>query len=380
VRVLFVDQYTSLGGGQQCLLDSLEGVLARGWQASVTVPGDGPLVDRIRQKGVEVIPIRSGPYRSGNKRAADFLRYIGDRVSQKRTLRRELGRHSFDLVYANGPRILSACVEAAGGGLPVLYHAHSYLGQSYSVRLVGRSIRRGQVTIAACCHYVAEPLASFVPRGHLHIIPNGVSELAYAPSPKPEVRIGMIGRIAPEKGHLVFVEAAKLLSRELPRVAFVICGSAATSDAPYLSSVGNAAEGLPFEFIPWQESIGRVLGGLTLLVVPSLEEGAPRVILEAFSAGVPVLASAVGGIPEMVEDGKTGFLVPPKSAEELARGILHVLGDTDGMRTVEANARREWERCYDVSIYRNRITNLIESLVSGRQQGSGREPRRPRTE
>ncbi len=379
MRILFVDQFGSPGGGQLCLLDSLRGVLERGWQATVALPDDGPVAPEIRGLGVEVAAIPSGPYRSGAKSPFDLARYVRDTATQKRTLMDLLGRERFDVIYANGPRILKACVAAAGGRIPVLFHVHNYLGQRYAVRIAGRSIRGGDVTLAACCNHVAKPLASFVPAGRLHIVPNGVPDVPYSPPPKPQVRIGLIGRISSEKGHLVFIEAAREVARELPQGVFVICGSPTASGDAYFDSVRQAAEGLPFEFIPWQPRIDAVLGSLSLLVAPSLQEGAPRVILEAFSAGVPVLASAVGGIPEIVEEGRNGFLSPPGSAPELARRISLLVTDTNRLRAVAANARSDWERLYDVSIYRRRITNLLESLVRERAPGNETEARPPHT-
>ena len=376
MNLLFVDQYSSLGGAQQCLVDSLIGVLDHGWQASAALPGDGPLIGRVRSMGVDVIGIRSGPYAAGSKSVVDLGRYVFDTASQKRVLSHLLNERPFDLIYANGPRILRACVQAASGAVPVLFHAHNYLAQGYAAGIAGRSIRQGEVTVAACCQFVARPLASYVTAGNLHIVANGVSEVPYR---RHDVhlgrRIGLIGRIAPEKGHLLFTEAARLVAKEMPETVFVVCGSAEPAQTAYFSQVRRSATGLPFEFIPWQERIDAVLSSLDLLVVPSSQEGAPRVILEAFSAGVPVLAAAVGGIPEMVEEGKTGFLCRSGPASDLATRITSLLADPNRLRAVTANARCAWEQFYNVALYRRRITELIESVVRARAPGSGTEPR-----
>ena len=108
--------------------------------------------------------------------------------------------------------------------------------------------------------------------------------------------------------------------------------------------------GCRLSFWDGREDVGAVLAGLDLLVVPSTEaEATTRVILEAFSAGVPVVAYAVGGIPEVVRDGENGFLVgagdtsgPACWRARLGAKIVEVLkGDTDG---VVERARRDWER------------------------------------
>jgi len=115
------------------------------------------------------------------------------------------------------------------------------------------------------------------------------------------------------------------------------------------------------------------------LVIASKTEGMPRVMLEAFCAGVPVVAYPVGGIPEVITDGETGFLAPERTASALAARIREIMLLGQGpLRRVAAKARREWERCYTVEIYRKRVTNLMERLVSDWQAERGTKSPQPR--
>ena len=142
--------------------------------------------------------------------------------------------------------------------------------------------------------------------------------------------------------------------------------------APFLGCCGPAAAdawralvGLPVEFLGWREDVAPVFAAVDLLVVPSQEEGMGRVIVEAFSAGVPVVAFPTGGIPEVVVDGETGFLTERTSAEALAARIREVIAsDPDALRRVAANARKAWERSYTLARYQERITAVMEGLVS----------------
>jgi glycosyltransferase involved in cell wall biosynthesis len=114
-----------------------------------------------------------------------------------------------------------------------------------------------------------------------------------------------------------------------------------------------------------------VLHDLDLLAVPSRQEGMGRIVLEAFSAGVPVVAFPAGGIPEAVIDGVTGFLTSGSSAEALAARISDVMmRDTDHMRETVRNARQAWARSYTVGAYQKRITNLLQALASDFHQVS----------
>jgi len=98
-------------------------------------------------------------------------------------------------------------------------------------------------------------------------------------------------------------------------------------------------------------------------VIASREEGLPRVLLEAFSAGVPVVSFPAGGIPEALADGQTGFLVQESSAEALAARIRALLTvDRSRLREVAVNARHMWGLQYDVSHYRRAIIDLLVTL------------------
>lgn len=365
MNILFLDQYSDLGGAQACLLDLMPAIRDRGWVAHAAVPGGGPLVERLRATGVVVHEIRCGRYRPGTKGLADFLRFPFDIARQTRTIRRLLDQTRFDLVYVNGARLLPAAAIAVQGRAPMVFHAHwRYAG---AAAMAARwSIRRSSATVIACCRYVTAPLN--VAEQRLHVIPNGVADGGFHErsfDPAAGFRIGIIGRIAPEKGQGEFLGAAALLAPEFPNSRFVICGAPLFADRRYEDEVRRSAGGLPVEFLGWRDDIGSVLRQLDLLVNASSEEGFPRVLLEAFSAGVPVVAFPAGGIREALEDEQTGFLVQPSSAEALAARIRALMtGDPARLREVAHNARRVWQRSYDVSLFRSRITNLLAALAS----------------
>jgi glycosyltransferase involved in cell wall biosynthesis len=365
VNILFLDQYSDLGGAQACLLDLMPAIHAQGWTAHAAVPGEGPLMDRLRSMCVTVHEVQCGPYRSGTKRLADFLRFPFDIARQTRTIRRLLDQTQFDLVYINGARLLPAAAIAVQGRAPIVFHAHwRYAGAA--AWMARWSIRRSGATVIACCRYVTEPLGAAEQR--LRVIPNGVADCGFRKrsfDAAAGFRIGIIGRIAPEKGQAEFLRAAALLAPEFPNSRFVICGAPLFADQRYEDEVRRHACGLSVEFLGWRNDIASVLEQLDLLVIASSEEGLPRVLLEAFSAGVPVVAFPAGGIPEALVNEYTGFLVHPSSAEALAARIRTLMtGDPKRLREIAHNARRAWERLYNVSLFRSRITSMLADLAS----------------
>lgn len=341
MNILFVDQFGQLGGAQRCLLDLIPGVLSRGWRAVAAVPADGPLGERLRAMGVEWHPIVVGDYTAGTKTISDVLRFSMGWPALAQTIRDLARRHSVGLIYVNGPRVLPA---ASMAGRPLLFHAHNHLGAS---RWIARAAARwSEATVVAVSRFAGKPVAASM------ILPNGVADHRRdRPAHSGLPRIGVLGRIAPGKGQLDFLEATRDLPAEL-----VICGAPLFDDPGYSKTVQAAAGGLPVQFLGWRDDVADVLARLDLLVVPSTTpEAAPRVILEAFSADVPVVAYPLGGIPELIADSQTGFLTTDCSPIALRKRIEQALAQPELMRSVAQRARAAWAAEYTLEAYRDRI-------------------------
>jgi glycosyltransferase involved in cell wall biosynthesis len=263
-----------------------------------------------------------------------------------------------DLVYVNGPRLLVAAALATKGRVPMVFHAHHRVGQGSARYLEGWALRRSGAIVGACCEAVAQTLRGSVRAERIHVVPNGTEDLGFVErsfEKGRERRIGIIGRIAPEKGQVEFLRAAA----RVPGARFVICGAPLFGDRGYYDEVLRLASGLPVEFLEWRDDVASVMRDLDVLAMPSKAEGMPRVLLEAFSAGLPVVAFPVGGIPEVIEDHVTGFL-----AVDLAATLREVLeSDPEMLRAVARRARREWELRYTVAMYQERVTDLMARCV-----------------
>jgi glycosyltransferase involved in cell wall biosynthesis len=347
MHILFVDQFSELGGAQQCLLDLLPALFERGWKATLAAPGDGPLARRVVDVGAKFQPIRCGPFGIGRKTLADVLRFAG----QLPGLQRQIQHLPGDLIYINGPRLL----PAAPSDRPVIFHCHNYLGQSYAAWMARRALARTRATVIGACRFVLDPLR--LPPQCAHVVYNGSREFAPA-APGNVFRIGVIGRLAPQKGQAELLRAA----RHLPPCRIVICGAPLFGDASYPGELRALAAGLPVDWMDWQQDIGPILSRLDLLVVPStVPEATPRVILEAFAAGVPVLASNTGGIPELIEHGRTGFLLDSLAENSMAEQIRHLMDQPALRAAVAQNGREAWRTRYTIAEYQRRILSIVQS-------------------
>jgi glycosyltransferase involved in cell wall biosynthesis len=358
MKVLFLEQFSELGGGQRNLLDLLPVVSELGWKALVAAPGAGPLFDTASALAAETARITLSRYTDGTKTRNDMMRFALDTIA----LSKWIGQQNCDLISVGGARALVAAAFGARRR-PVIFQAQHFLEDARALRVAKWAVRRANATVVANSRHVA---SQFSGRDNVSVVYNGVEEIPFvAHDFGRRWRIGVIGRIAPMKGQTDFLRAAAAITPSLPGVKFVICGAPMFTPATYVDEVNRLAIGLPVDFLGWRNDVGAVLRDLDLLLVPStVAEATTRVILEAFSAGVPVVAYAIGGIPEIVRDGENGFLVPECEARVLARKVLEVIGAD--LRRVVKTARTDWERNYTVARYRREMAGIMNMCAQAR--------------
>jgi glycosyltransferase involved in cell wall biosynthesis len=188
----------------------------------------------------------------------------------------------------------------------------------------------------------------------------------FFPQP-PRTIIGAAGRFSPEKGFDQLVDAAALVVQADPDVGFVVFG-----DGPLREDLVRkiAEKGLESKFIlaGFRTDLERFLPHLDLLALSSFTEGLPVVVLEAFAAGVPVVATAVGGTPEVVTQGETGYLVPPGQPPELARQILQLVPDDVGRKKMGLRGRERVKEHFTFEAQSLQYQQLFEELVKKRSR------------
>jgi glycosyltransferase involved in cell wall biosynthesis len=323
---------------------------------------DGPLQDAMRALATPTFALGADG-RSGYPRAL---------LRMRRLLQSEgisiLHAHCFD------PTLLGL-VAARSSGLPFVFTRHH---ADHHIRLG----KRGHVWIDGWCarhadHVIAVSAATrrimidveHVPAERISVVHNGIEPLA---PPRAE-RLALLhrelalegrpvclvlARLHEEKGHLVLFEAIPRVLESFRDVLFLLAG-----DGPHRTRFEDAVRqkglGGAVRFLGRRDDVPELLAVASLVVLPSLAESFGFVLVEAMSVGVPVVASATGGVPEVVEDGGNGLLVPPGQALPLAEAILALLRNPDRRRSLgeagRARARqftaqamvRGYEKIYD---------------------------------
>lgn len=174
--------------------------------------------------------------------------------------------------------------------------------------------------------------------------------------------VGTVGHLEEEKGCEYLLQAAAQVSAPDGKVTFLLVG-----DGSQRAKLENLAEDLSISssvmFTGYRSDIPRILSIMDVFVLPSLYEGLPNALLEAMAASRPVVATQVGGIPEVVADGETGILVPRGDSGALARAICVLLEDRERAREMGIAGRKQVERLFSVETMVAKTEALYEKLI-----------------
>jgi glycosyltransferase involved in cell wall biosynthesis len=166
-----------------------------------------------------------------------------------------------------------------------------------------------------------------------------------------------------QKGHRYLVDAAARVLASRPDARFLIAGDGDQMPALRERAAGAGVAG-KLVFAGHRTDVPDLLGALDVFAISSLYEGTPLTLFEAMAAGKAIVSTAVDGCREVLEDGKTGLLVPPADAESLAQAILRVLGD-DALRARLSARAREASRRYDVRTCVEEMQKVYEEVAPG---------------
>lgn len=364
MKVLLVDQFGEMGGAQRCLAEAAEGFSARSWTLEAAIP-PGPLADALTRCGARIHTLPCGPFRAGSKTLGDSLRFMFQLPRQAAVIR----SIPADVVFVNGPRVLPAAALGRRGR-PLIHHVHWMVPQAAASWLARLALRRSDAFAIVSSRAGAAWVGTSVDPSRLVKIPYGVAGSSAPPPVREEIRhIAVLGRVSPEKGQLDFVQAARMVHEHIRGLRFTVGGAAMFGGTSYGDSVRSAAAGLPVEFPGWIEDTAAFLRTVDLLVVPSKSiDNTPRVILEAFAAGTPVMAFEGGGLPDLIQNGETGLLLRDRTAKGLASAILKAVTRPEELNRLAENAWQRWSERYTLRRYQSDICDAVEGMVRRHHQ------------
>jgi glycosyltransferase involved in cell wall biosynthesis len=356
-RVLILITLAEVGGAQTYVAHLLP-ALAERYDVTLAAWGPGPLVDAARAAGVAYVPLRNVRRAIGPRDALGLLELV-----------RLMLRLRPDVVHTNSSKAsILGRTAAAIARVPIrLFTVNGWAFNAHAgaeARLFTWAHRLVRpLTTAVICVSETERRQGLEQRTctarQAVVIHNGVDVAAAKRSDLGGVPplVLSVTRLKDPKDTVTFARALRRLEPGSFRAAIVGGGP----ERPQVEAeLGDAGE-----LLGERDDVPELLASADVFALSSRSEGLPLSILEAMAAGLPVVATAVGGIPELVVDGETGLLVPPGDAQALADALRRLLGDPSLRRRFGDAARERAERDFSVERVRRAHVDLYERLLAG---------------
>ncbi|UFS69115.1 glycosyltransferase [Geomonas sp. RF6] len=367
IKVLHLLESFVTGGAENVVFELCRGLHQASFDSTVIAIRDGDMFERFSGvANVDVVPKRKGPDPTLLFRLRDRIRVL-----------------NVDVVHVvNGLTVVNYGVTAARlAGIPVVASVHgaSHLMQTGFAPTVWRRMLKAADMRVAVSDDIRKRLkmclGSDVP---VQLVYNAIDELSTVPD--PEFRTACFGEWGiPEdatvavcvanlrevKGHKFLIQAVSRVVRTVSSFHLLLIGT-----GPLEASIREAAYGLGVEshihFAGLRKDVPACLQLCDIFVLPSISEGTPLCLLEAMRAALPVVASRVGGIPEIVVDGVTGNLVPPEDPTVLATSILHLIQRPELSKRYGEQGRARLRNAFTLPLFLNRYAKLFEEVSAKR--------------
>ncbi|MBI4051643.1 MAG: glycosyltransferase family 4 protein [Elusimicrobia bacterium] len=355
MKILYITEATGwTGGANQIWLTSQE-LIKRGHPVAVACRPEGDLAQRLQKAGVKIYPLRI---------FQDYDVFSAFRLSRI--------AHEFqaDLLHAHHPQSHAMALLASYfRPLPVIVTRrviypiprNPFSAFKYRSRKISKYV-------AVCQAATQELILGGVEKERISVIPSAVeinrwesahTQRNHLNGKKPAI-VTMVGHYAPIKGHEILLRAAAKVLREMPQTIFRLVGR----DTEKLRALAQDLQiANQVEILGERSDVPELLSQTHLYVMPSLMEGIGTSLIEAQAAGVPVVASEVGGLPDVVDKDETGVLVPPGNPKALAEAILKLLTHPQEAEKMALKGYEKVKRMYSLKVVVDQLEELYKSVL-----------------
>jgi glycosyltransferase involved in cell wall biosynthesis len=359
-KILHVLTDTNIGGAGRYFFNLVSSMDKSRFEIVAACPAGGELERQIKLKGIPTFQLTGGESSFSKVHVREIYNIIS--------------KQKIDIVHTHAS--FSGRIAGKLAGCKVVLTRHGLARSDTGIINRGLTYLLSKMftdkIIAVSRAVKINLIETGVPADMINIIHNGI-DLSSLESPKPVLRskykipidtpvVGIVARLVIEKGYEYALRAIKYVKKEYPNVLLVVVG-----DGPqehYLKSLCNELDLTKnVIFLGYKQNVENIVADFDVFVLPSVSEGLGLAMLEAMAIERPVIATEVGGIPEVIKHKYNGMLVPPKDEKALADYIIHVLSSPDEARTMGKNAKITIIERFSAKSMAKKTSDIYEEIL-----------------
>ncbi len=347
-RILLVSHNSNLSGAPISLAQLAKGLVSLGYAPLLVLPKSGPVEQFLQQWKVEYAVLKTP------NAILDYLRIIR--------------RFKPDVVHVNSLVKTWPVLLARLCGKPTIWHVREYLGKKRGYARLIHLTSKKVVLVSQEQGILFQGMPNAV------VVPNGIAVGMYENlSPAPDIRrngakifVVYVGTIEPRKGLFVLAQTAALL-KDRPWIHFLVAGDAPKKHEAYKLKVYDYIRTQDLQkrihFLGYRNDIPSILAAADILLHPAFFEVFPRVVLEAMATRLPIIATRVGGIPEMIENGVSGYLVDAGDFRAMARYVRELDEHGTLRKNLGSNGYERARKKFSLASHVEKIVEIYESMI-----------------
>lgn len=383
IKILFISHSSNFFGAEQSFLFLLQHLDRNLFEPVVVLPAILPeekdtLFKGLSELGCKIVVIEA-PAWIGKCDTFNLAANLFDELSAVQVYKDLIERENIDVVYTNTITRLAGAIAAKLAGKPHVWHIREVLEDHpikspFGLEATFRLVEYLTDKLITNSNYVADQFA-FAPAEKISVVYNAVDTGTFINAVssgrlRKELGVGMdcpligiIGSIHRHKNHEDLIRAVGRLNKESINCRLVVIGQADSEYKPYLLEIIDELEiGDSVSFLEFRNDMPEVFSELDLVVVASLAEPFGRTTIEAMAAGKPVVATNTGASPEIVVDGVTGYLVPPRVPEKMAEAIKKLLCDPEAARNMGLAGRDRVLKLFTKENYVSGVEKVFKNI------------------
>lgn len=367
-NILFIHGVSAIGGSERDLLSLIKNLSPLKYFPIVICPDKGPLYAELKKLDIKIEILNIPPWRKG--------KYILSIPIAIYRIRKIIAKNNIDLIHVNDFWYFPITFLAARPfNIPVITHIRQeievpkikkyWLSYSDMLLPVSNSIKN-TILMSGIQDSRIMTLYSGLDIEHIPNVDAEMRRILNINSDQPV--IGTVATIDPRKGYEYLIEALAEIKKNYGDIKCVIVGD---GDSTYKSKLGMLSKRLGVSdnivYVGFQHNVYPYISMMDIFVLPSIMEGFGIVILEAMAMSKPIVATKVGGIPEIVADNITGILIEPKDPISLASAILSILDDSEKRSLMGMAGRKRVELFFSIKVTIKTLEEVYENILNAKK-------------